>query len=160
MTRSANYSPLMMKISKSHRGVPINACPFGCTDEHCDDHGYCAHLIGFYNGGTTFEPRVRRKHDGRIIVDGTRRQQMKKGYRLVKITTTARVYAPDKVKDLIPIRNQHMAELNETLETEKKIMQFADEMRNPVLEGEWDDSVYNRFASGKVAAAATTEPKS
>lgn len=149
--RRSNHSPLLQRLMARQTGEIINECPFGCTDEELDERGFCGHLIGFYNGGKTFEPRVRLK-DGRIIVDGTKRQPMLRGYIRKKISTTARVYRKEPVKELIPPKNNAVSEVAALMDQEKKLMEFADSMRNPVLDGEWNDSPYNPVP---VAAAAT-----
>ncbi len=46
-----------------------NHCPFGCQREHLDEHGYCAHLMGFTNDGKVFEVVSTNPH-GRTCVLG------------------------------------------------------------------------------------------
>ena len=113
-------------------------------------------MIGFYNGGNTFEPRVVRKSDKRIITCGEKRQPMKNGYKLVKITTSARVYAPVKVPELTPRNNDANRSIAEIQEQERQLVAFAERIRNPVLDGEWDESAY---APEKPAAAANKDSK-
>lgn len=158
--RRANHSPLMKALS-SRQSINdvINFCPFGCEDHELDEHGYCGHLIGFYSKGTSFEPRVRRKKDGRVIVDGTKPRPMEKGFVRVKITTSARVYSPHLVKDLVPRENNALTELREVENRERQIEEFAEQVRNPVLEGEWDDSVYNSPMAAAAIAPLNGPPK-
>jgi hypothetical protein len=161
--RRANLSPLMHRLTTRATGEVVNFCPFGCADDQLDENGYCGHLVGFYNGGQTFEPRVPQKVSagngklrttGRIITDGTRRQPMQKGFLLVKGTTTARVYSPQPVKELVPQKNEYAGELVRTLERERQIVEFAERVRNPVLEGEWEPTSYDSPAVAAAAAPA------
>lgn len=46
----------------------VNACPFGCSFQQLDDHGYCRHLIGFSNDKKTFEPMIRDPITGKRVV--------------------------------------------------------------------------------------------
>lgn len=149
--RSANHSPLMAKLVKRSQGEVVNECPFGCTDEELDDNGYCGHLIGFYSQGTMYEPRIRRKKDGRIIVSGAQKKPMEKGFRLVRITTSARVYSPRQDKSLVVTRDEYDKIQNEILAKERELLKAAETLRNPVLEGEWGQTDYDK----PVAAAAT-----
>lgn len=157
--RKSNYSPLMQALSRRSAGEVVNFCPFGCGDHELDEAGHCGHLIGFYNGGGTFEPRVRRKkgqrahEDGRIIVDGSKRQKMKGGYKLVRITSTARVYCAEPVKDLIVRRDDIDRVQEETLRQETELLERAEAIRNPVLEGDWGPTVYDAAPAGAAAAA-------
>lgn len=155
MQRRANFSPLMTALNRRQQGEIINFCPFGCEESDLDENGYCGHLVGFYNGGDTFEPRVRRKADGRIITDGTNRRPMQKGFVRVKITTSARVYSPQLVRDLVPKAAGIPNEVRDSIEREKKLQAFAEQIRNPVLDGEWEGSIYD---PSPLAAAATPPP--
>lgn len=142
--KSANYSPLMAALTNNiFAKSVVNFCPFGCSDEMLDDHGYCGHLIGFYNGGQSFEPRVVRKKDKRIVVDGSKRQPMKQGYRLIRITTTARVYAPTLVKELTVSRHEYDTVMAEIMDKEARLLAAAEAVRNPVLEGVWGETLYD-----------------
>jgi len=61
-------SPLMRAKAASLDGQAVNFCPFGCTAEKLDEHGYCNHLIGFSNDKVTYEPMVRHRANGRRVV--------------------------------------------------------------------------------------------
>ena len=95
------------------RGHKVNLCPFGCQEEHLDEHGYCRHLVGFTNNGQTYEPMRRDPNTGRrsVQVKRSRRacgvddegnEQFEEGPlellpikptdKVIQITTTARVY--------------------------------------------------------------------
>lgn len=150
--RRANHSRLMEALKNKGSGTVVNFCPFGCEDHQLDENGWCAHLIGFYNGGNTYEPRIRRKSDKRIIVSGKARLPMEKGFVLVRITTTARVYSPKAAEHLAVKRDDADREYSEVMERERQLLEAAEKVRNPVLEGEWE-SAYERPAAP--AAAAT-----
>lgn len=142
--KSANHSELMTALLEAiFTKTVVNRCPFGCSDDQLDQHGFCGHLVGFYNGGQTFEPRVVRKKDKRIVVDGTKRQPMKQGYRLVRITTTARVYSPTPVKELCVSTHEYDAVMAEIWDKEQKLIAAAEAVRNPVLEGVWGETLYD-----------------
>lgn len=155
--KSANHSPLMRALVGKQVGDVVNFCPFQCEDHQLDENGFCGHLVGFYNGGGTFEPRVmqldnKKRPTGRIITSGAHRQQMKKGFKLVKITTSARVYSPKIVDDLVPRTNEHLRGMADVMEQERQLLEFAERIRNPVLDGEWDGSVYDREPDPAAAA--------
>lgn len=151
--RQANHSPLMRALTRKSQGEVANFCPFGCEDHELDENGWCGHLVGFYNGGNTYEPRIRRKADRRIIVSGKARLPMQKGFKLVRITTTARVYSPTVQESLVVKREDADRVLADVMEEERRLLEAAERVRNPVLEGEWGESVYD--LSPKAAAAAT-----
>jgi hypothetical protein len=152
--RSANLSPLMKGLLVQRAtGRRYNGCVFGCQDHELDDNGYCAHLVGFYDKGNTYEPRVVRKKDKRIVVSGAARQPMKKGFVLVRITTCARVYSPEPAKHLAVTRDDSERVQNDIMEQERKLLEAAERVRTPNLEGEWDDTGYELRPT---TAAATT----
>lgn len=154
--RSANLSPLMKGILVERAtGRRYNGCPFGCQDHELDDHGHCAHLIGFYDKGNTYEPRVVRSNDRRIIVSGKARQPMKKGYVLARITTCARVYSPEPRKDLLVTRDDSERVANDIIEQERKLLEAAERVRSPVLEGEWGNTGYELRPAAPAAAPKT-----
>jgi hypothetical protein len=152
--RKDSQSPLMRALVAKKDGFVVNFCPFGCSDGELDDNGYCGHLVGFFNGGTTYEPRVRRKKDGRIIVDGRNRRPMEKGFKLVKITTSARVYSPTLVKDLAVKQHDFDAETAAIFREEQELLAQAERVRNPVLEGTWGETDYDAATPLAAAAAA------
>lgn len=101
-----NLSPLMVAKGLQETGEKANFCPFGCSDDELDDHGYCYHLVGFTNDGKKYEPMVCGS-DGNLVVQvpfKTQRlgpRKIKKIYEygkvektdvLRRITTSARVY--------------------------------------------------------------------
>ncbi len=156
--RKTNHSELMKALNLRSAGEVVNFCPYDCTDGQLDENGHCGHLIGFYNGGQTYEPRIRRKkgnrphEDGRIIVDGSKRKKMEKGFKLVRITTTARVYSSVPIKELIVRRDEIDQVQEDILRQEQDLLERAEAIRNPVLEGEWGATTYD---TEPVAAAAT-----
>lgn len=151
--RKTNHSPLMQALTRKSDGEVANFCPFGCEDHDLDDRGWCGHLVGFYDRGATYEPRVRRAGDKRVIVSGKKRMPMEKGFKLVRITTCARVYSPKLVESLVQKRDEGDRVNQEMMERERQILEQAERVRNPVLEGDWDNSEYGFPAA--VAAAAT-----
>lgn len=60
-------SELLKAQSRAISGK-VNACPFGCSFQQLDDHGYCRHLVGFSNDKKTFEPMIRDPQTGRRVV--------------------------------------------------------------------------------------------
>lgn len=118
LTRQQRHAPLSeLMRAKNAAGVggQVNFCPFGCEDEQLDQHGYCRHLVGFSVGDPVhpvqFEPMIhlrrgrvvyverattKAEHDEEgkaIIVHGKPKlQPIQKGDRLVRITTSCRVY--------------------------------------------------------------------
>jgi hypothetical protein len=89
--RQARQSKLMRAKARANRNnQTVNACPFGCEDHNLDQNGYCYHLVGFSPDGKTMEPMV--LENGQRKVKGKLRQPLKKGDKLVKITTNFRVY--------------------------------------------------------------------
>jgi hypothetical protein len=152
--RTANYSPLMKQLMASRiTGDVANACPFGCEDHELDEKGACAHLIGFYDKGNTYEPRIKQKKDGRVIVSGKARKPMQKGFKLVRITTTARVYSPEPNKFLTVTRDETERFQVEIMEQERQLVEVAEKIRNPVLEGDWGESAYDVFRKPAPAPA-------
>lgn len=143
--RTANHSPLMKSLLNKMvgGGVMDNYCPYGCEDHQLDELGCCGHLIGYYAGGQTFEPRVRRKQDNRIIVSGIARTPMKAGYKLVRITTTARVYSPVPNKTLMVSRDESERHLAVVVEEERRLLAAAENIRNPILDGDWSGGAYD-----------------
>lgn len=142
--RQNNHSPLMRALAKANKGDVVNFCPFGCSDLNLDDLGQCGHLVGFYNGGKTYEPRMVRKKDRRVIVNGRMRRPMEQGFKLVQITTSARVYSPALVKELIPQKDTDFDEGQQAMMTmERQLLEAADRIRNPVLEGDWGETAYD-----------------
>lgn len=149
--RKANHSPLMQALSKRSLGETVNFCPFGCSDEQLDEQGACCHLIGFYDKGTTFEPRKRRK-DNRIITTGAKREPMQNGFVLVRITTTARVYSPTPRPELM-VKKEESDKVTAQIEAEeRRLLEMAERVRSPILEGVWGSTDYDQKP---VAAAAT-----
>lgn len=152
--RRANLSPLMEALNRSDtNGVP-NFCPFGCVTEDLDERGHCGHLVGFYNGGSTYEPRCVRKRDGSVFVDGTKRQPMQKDFVLVQITTSARVYSPKLKPELSFKRGTIDRALAEVAARESAILAEAARISSPVLNGKWEGSVYDTESLDK-----PTDPK-
>lgn len=143
--REANHSPLMKALSRRNaNGIP-NFCPFGCETKNLDDNGYCHHLIGFTNGGSTYEPRMP-VGNGRAVVLGSKRQPLKKGMVLVKITTSARVYSQDGNPKLVIVRPKEEGEIDSLVQQEAELLRRAEEIRNPVLEGVWGGTIYDEPA--------------
>lgn len=95
--RAANMSELMRAKGKASLGEKVNFCPFGCTVEDLDDHGYCDHLVGVTEDGKTMEQMVTDER-GRRRTLGTLPAPVPKGAKLVRITTCARVYADAKTE--------------------------------------------------------------
>lgn len=89
--RQARHSKLMRAKARANRNNQVvNACPFRCADHNLDQNGYCYHLVGFSADQKTMEPME--LENGIRTVKGKKRQPLKKGDRLVKITTNYRVY--------------------------------------------------------------------
>ncbi len=88
--KKANLSPLMKAKRGLLTGQVANLCPFGCSDGHLDDYGYCFHLVGFSNDKKTYEPLVSK--NGRRSNEGKKKEQVKKADKLLRITTSYRVY--------------------------------------------------------------------
>ena len=129
-------SELMKALRNPERdGDVVNFCPFGCGSHELDNHGYCAHLVGFTNGGTTYEPRELDQF-GRIFTNGANRQPMKRGFKMVKITTSARVYSPESNADLSVEREYND---NDVARREEELLEAAESLRNPALDGEWSE---------------------
>lgn len=158
--RRNNYSPLMQALSKRSEGETVNFCPFGCEDGELDINGYCHHLVGFTNGGKTYEPRVRGR-GGRIFVDGSKREPLKRGaHRLVKITTSARVYDKHGNPELAVERNLEDEYTRDLMEQERAIMEQAEALKNPVLEGDWEGTIYDSVDPEAELEAAANGKKS
>jgi hypothetical protein len=96
-------SPLMRAQAMAPTGGVVNFCPFGCTDEELDQHGYCKHLIGFTNDKKTYEPMiwdgVRQSRIVRVKMvqdkDGKPIPQLEpcqKGDKFVQVSVSSRVY--------------------------------------------------------------------
>jgi hypothetical protein len=96
--RRQNLTPLMRAKAAATTGEKVNFCPFGCTMEDLDDHGYCRHLVGFTNDGKTMEP-TSINDMGRQITLGAVKQPVVKGDQLVPITVSSRVYRDLDAKD-------------------------------------------------------------
>lgn len=91
--RSANLSDLMLAKNRVTDGDKVNACPFGCQVPDLDENGYCRHLVGFADGDLTkFEPLRGPNEFGHRVVDGSDPQPVLRSDRLVRITTSYRVY--------------------------------------------------------------------
>lgn len=91
--RNAHLSPLMAAKAKQSEGQKVNFCPFGCTVEDLDDHGYCEHLVGFTTDEQTLEPLIT-DEKGRKRTLGAKEfvRPVKPSDKLVRITTSFRVY--------------------------------------------------------------------
>ncbi len=103
--RKANLSPLMEAKGLASQGEKVNFCPFGCELEDLDDQGYCKHVAGFTNDGVEMEPLV--TVNGRRLVQVPlvtneagkqvpRYEKVRKTDKLVRITTSSRVYRETK----------------------------------------------------------------
>lgn len=91
--RSANLSPLMLAQSRVIDGEKVNGCPFGCELHHLDDLGHCVHLVGYADGDlSTFEPLLPKNEFGHRVVRGSTPQPVLRTDKLVRITTSYRVY--------------------------------------------------------------------
>jgi hypothetical protein len=95
--KSANASPLMKAQARAKAGTVVNACPFGCDVGDLDEHGYCRHLVGFTPPGRkdVFEfmpPAEAGTGILRRAVDGNDVRQVRGSDKLVRITTSHRVY--------------------------------------------------------------------
>lgn len=55
MADAEDIADLKEEIRKN-MGAIKNHCPFGCSMEQLDEHGYCQHLIGFTNGSKVGDP--------------------------------------------------------------------------------------------------------
>lgn len=88
--KKANHSPLMKRKARLLSGHVANVCPFGCENQHLDDNGYCFHLVGFTNDKKTLEPLVTIK--GRRVNDSRKKELVRKTDKLMRITTSYRVY--------------------------------------------------------------------
>ncbi len=131
--------PSMSALQRAKRtaaqGEVVNFCPFGCDGPDLDEHGYCPHLVGFTTDGRTYEPRVRRSADGRIITDGSRPKKIQSGDQLVRITTSARVYRRESSPELVR-RPDEGGENPLFLDPEElELQQKLAELKNPVLDG-------------------------
>lgn len=90
--RRQNLSPLLKAQAEATTGEKVNFCPFGCTMDDIDDHGYCDHLVGFTNDGKQMEPMVKDGVTGRRVVMGAQKKPVQKGDVLVPISISQRVY--------------------------------------------------------------------
>lgn len=89
--RQARLSPLMKAKRRAvGSNQVVNKCPFGCKDHQIDHHGYCYHLVGITDNKKTLEPMELK--GGFRQVNGKKRQRIKDGDRLVRITNNWRVY--------------------------------------------------------------------
>ena len=92
-------SELMRAQAGALSGEKVNFCPFGCSDDELDDHGYCRHLVGFtsadHDGCKMMEKRI---VDPALLTPGCRervgpeREAVQKRDKLVQITSSYRVY--------------------------------------------------------------------
>ncbi len=95
--KSANASDLMKAKAVSRAGRVTNFCPYGCENHELDEFEYCRHLIGFTPPGRKDvyeympppEPGDKKK---RRTVDGNDVRPVQRGDKLVRITTSYRVY--------------------------------------------------------------------
>lgn len=125
--RSANHSDLMKALGRASVGEKVNFCPFGCQEQHLDDHGYCRHLVGFTLPGdpTKYEPMVKRNgkrvvqvprpkvkvgadEEGDVFEDGPPQyQDVLPGDQLVRITHCSRVYRDQPQPAEQPVKLKH-----------------------------------------------------
>ena len=112
--KTANYSEFMRKkVELEPKGIRINRCPFGCTVDQLDDHGYCDHLVGFTHEALGAKPggkmevclppdpgdrRARRRVCGDTI------ERIKAGDVLDRITNNYRVYREGGISELMEER--------------------------------------------------------
>lgn len=159
--RRDTRSALMREKALAATGEVVNFCPYGCDTTALDERGYCFHLVGFTTNGRVMEPRVVRKDDGRIIVDGKKPQKLKAGDLLVKITTTARVYRAGGNPALV--RKDDELDTNpDFLDPEELALQRAlHDLQHPMLDGEvkvrtsYDDDDDELEAATRPAAPVT-----
>lgn len=95
--RKQTLSPLMRLKQTTTTGEKVNVCPFGCTADDIDEHGYCCHLVGFTNDGRTMEP-MKLNEQGKRFVHGAKKEPVLASDQLVQITVSSRVYRKDVEK--------------------------------------------------------------
>ena len=163
-SRKSALSPLMRAKSDAVRtgGDVVNFCPFECSDDALDEHGYCAHLIGFYHPpGEMYEPRVRVKDKGqaedKIIVQGSKKLHMQSKFKLVRITSSYRVYSPTPNKALV--RDAGRPRIDEATERENQLVKAIEELRDPELEGDWGEGLYANLKPVLPLATVATDAK-
>lgn len=88
-------SDLMKAKGESDQGAPPNFCPFDADPDHLNDQGYCEHLVGFSNDQETMEP-VKYRPSGHPYLCGEKPVPIPKGAKLVRVTTSYRVYHQEK----------------------------------------------------------------
>ncbi len=124
----------LSKLMKAKQGGNIpNACPFGCQPHQLNEQGYCWHLVGFTNGGREYEPLVL-NHMGRLQCDGKKRQELQPGDRLIRITTSARVYRPTG-NPLLAREFEREKTENPAATEEERLRRLIADVQNPILEG-------------------------
>ena len=64
--KQGHLSPLMKAKNRSMKGQVVAACPYGCTVEKMDEHGYCKHLVGFTSDCNKYEP-MKRVNGKRVV---------------------------------------------------------------------------------------------
>lgn len=95
--KTSNASPLMQAQRRATAGRVVNACPFGCDDGDLDEHGYCRHLVGFTPPGRrdVYEHMPPPEEGAGVLrraVDGNDVRKVQPSDKLVRITTSCRVY--------------------------------------------------------------------
>lgn len=164
MLEARHLSPLMAAKRDAPDAGSVNFCPFGCGDHELTEMGYCPHLIGFYTKslGMHYEPRAIDARGNEAIL-GHKPEPMKKGYKLVQVTTSSRVYSPVKAEHLIPkadYRDQADATHAEIMAQSRDLIKRADELLNPMMEGDWSGpTVYDTRPSENKAAPASKPAK-
>lgn len=129
--KNEHLSPLMRAhmVAIKTQDKP-NFCPFGCTPQHLDEHGYCDHLIGFTEDKKGYEPFVldtneksRTFGQRRVQVElrGPKHHRIKvlkkirKTDKIVQITSSWRVYRDgpasiQQTKEAEPVVEQSVIE--------------------------------------------------
>lgn len=161
VNRQTGDSELMKALRNKAKGGIVNFCPFGCEDHKLDENGACAHLVGFTNDGRNYEPRVKITAKGmtpRIITSGRKKLPLERGMKLVRITSSARVYSPKPNPALVVTRYEIDEAMQEMADREREFTELAEAIRNPQLDGDWAPSVYDYEPAG--LAAAATSPAS
>lgn len=93
-----NWSPEFKELMEAAEGVVVNLCPYGCEEEHLQEHGYCQHLIGFTVPGKPKEMEPFSTWTNaygvkdRRFTDGTRRCPVPEGSKLIQLSVNHRVY--------------------------------------------------------------------
>ncbi|MES2155749.1 MAG: hypothetical protein V4510_11495 [bacterium] len=152
-----HLSPLMRRKAQAKKQEVVNACPYGCGVRDLDENGYCKHLVGFSNDGRTYEPmllvagrrvvRVAMEEDPEGEADPVYGRPLrpkplplvKPDDRLMKITTSSRVYRDVDGKGAALARRQEEEERERKRRERRSLLE---EIKNdPELRLEWQEAL-------------------